>query len=456
VCRDNDMSTQSGDVKLAMELLLQRKPRDYVVGVLVKRGHPLDAARELVQNLVRAVGVAEEMRSAPDTAQRRDKQLQKLLLLHVRDQTEPPELGAYSEQERTYNSALLIREGYVLGEVIQDGSGFCASTIMTELTSKGHDLLEAIDQAPEQASDRATESLKSIALPKLIFISHSSADEDLATALVDMLRAALNLRMSDFLCTSVDGAKLKGGDVTDDVLRTQIREVPAFLSLLTAKAVASTYVLFELGARWGCGKHHIPLLAKGAGTEVLKEPLKSRNALRLSRTEDCLQLAQDLCEFLHRTPEPAHSYLQKVHNVVRISGGASVDSAVHGVATARLKQCITLLRSCGSDFETGLKKIRQVQNELPHEREQITVISNDTVRLHLHPNLIGQPAEICWVVGTSTGNRSLYPEMKAQGNGFKVARITGYERRPTAIAFETVHTPSCMVVAEAHSPPEEG
>lgn len=81
---------------------------------------------------------------------------------------------------------------------------------------------------------------------KLIFVSHSSADKDLADAVVDMLCAALHLRRANFLCTSVEGSKLQGGDDTDEVLRREIRSVPAFLSLLTLKAVSSTYVLFEL------------------------------------------------------------------------------------------------------------------------------------------------------------------------------------------------------------------
>lgn len=154
---------------------------------------------------------------------------------------------------------------------------------------------------------------------KLIFISHSSADKDIADALVDMLCTALNLRVADFLCTSVDGAKLRGGDQTDAVLRSAIREVPAFLSILTPVAVTSTYVLFELGARWGNEKHHIPLLAKGAGADVLKEPLKATNALQLNKETDVLQLADDLGNALGRKPEPAQSYHQKMSKLAALA-----------------------------------------------------------------------------------------------------------------------------------------
>jgi hypothetical protein len=42
---------------------------------------------------------------------------------------------------------------------------------------------------------------------RLVFISHSSADEDLSNALVSLLCSALKLTKRDFLCITVDGFK---------------------------------------------------------------------------------------------------------------------------------------------------------------------------------------------------------------------------------------------------------
>lgn len=157
-----------------------------------------------------------------------------------------------------------------------------------------------------------------ISTTKRLFISHSSVDKDLAEALVDLIVEALQLSRSDILCTSVDGTRLKGGDDTDDVLRQQISQVPAFLSILTKKSTASTYVLFELGARWGCNKHHIPLLAKSAGPEVLKNPLK-KNALKLNVEAEVLQLLHDLALVLECELQPANGHIKKVHKVVEVA-----------------------------------------------------------------------------------------------------------------------------------------
>lgn len=195
---------------------------------------------------------------------------------------------------------------------------------MTELTSKGHDLLEGEESASRTSSEASTQARATVpTTSKLVFVSHSHADKDLADAVVDMLCTALSLRVADFRCTSVDGAKLRDGDQADMVLRREIRAVPVFLSILTPRAVTSTYVVFELGARWGTEKFHIPLLAKGAGAEVLKEPLKATIGLQLSEESEVLQLVQDVASELQRTAEPPQSWYQKMCKVVEISRAGS-------------------------------------------------------------------------------------------------------------------------------------
>jgi hypothetical protein len=154
---------------------------------------------------------------------------------------------------------------------------------------------------------------------KLIFFSHSSKDADLAEALVELIAAALHLRLADFRCTSVEGAKLRGGDLTESVLRYEIIETPVFVSLITPNALESHYVLFELGARWGVSKHHIPVLAKGSQVEVIKEPLKAINALTLTKEADVFQLVDDVAHQLKTRVEPASVYRKKVTAVVRLA-----------------------------------------------------------------------------------------------------------------------------------------
>jgi hypothetical protein len=100
---------------------------------------------------------------------KRDKELQRLLLLQLRDGKEPAGLSGYSETDQVYNAALLINDGLVEGEAIQDGNGLYVSTVMTHLTSLGHNFLETAEntgsiQLPEKPdmSEVPTEIVESL------------------------------------------------------------------------------------------------------------------------------------------------------------------------------------------------------------------------------------------------------------------------------------------------------
>lgn len=449
----SELSPEDRDTVLSLIIgeLAHRFPMhtDAIKTALARVGWTLKAVAEPKQNI-----------GEPTLPMKRIKELQSLLLLQVRDGKEPPGLTQYSEQDQVYNSALLINDGYVDGEAIQGGNGEYVSTVMIQLTSKGHDFLEEFDSPQKKPTSEIVIERKN---SKLIFVSHSSADEDLAEAVEDMLCAALHLRRGDFLCTSVEGSKLRGGDDTDDVLRNEIREVPVFLSLLTRRAMISTYVLFELGARWGVRKHHIPLLAKGAGADVLKEPLKAKNALQLSNEADVLQLVEDLAAVLGLKSEAANSYLKKARRVVEISmagansaesiavqssfaGGGDPSLGIELLAKARLKQCVGVLRNA-KDLNSALGNLRELQKALKPEREQITVVANEQIALHAAPNLENQPIAGAW---QDVNGQSLYPGMRSLHSGITTARIMGWQNRLTAIAFEQLNNPPCMVVVETH------
>jgi hypothetical protein len=102
-----------------------------------------------------------------------------------------------------------------------------------------------------------------------VFISHSSQDARIAEALITLLRSALNILPNRIRCTSVEGFRLPAGVSTDDQLRIELRESKLFIAIITKASLQSTYVLFELGARWGANLHMIPLLAAGATPEIL-------------------------------------------------------------------------------------------------------------------------------------------------------------------------------------------
>lgn len=230
-------------------------------------------------------------------AVKRDLNLWRLLLLEMRDGIKSPELENYDEATITYNSALLVKGGYVDGDVVENGSGISVGVAMLQMTNEGHDLLEKLEaemRAVKPELPMAPKTKKQLS----VFISHSSKDEKLALALVTLLRSALNIPAEQIRCTSINGYRLPIGTDTEERLRDEVLDAKAFIGLITPSSIASAYVMFELGARWGAKLHLAPLLGAGAGVECLQGPLSSLNALGCKDVAQVHQLISDLGDLL--------------------------------------------------------------------------------------------------------------------------------------------------------------
>jgi hypothetical protein len=144
----------------------------------------------------------------------------------------------------------------------------------------------------------------------LVLISHSSRDAELASALIGLLRSGLGLLASQIRCSSVDGYRLPAGVNTNDQLRKEIKSVKVLIGLLTSNSLSSTYVLFELGARWGAELFMIPLLA-GTRPEDMRGPHAVINALSCETDAQLIQLVEDVARELQVNPQSAASYLNQ-------------------------------------------------------------------------------------------------------------------------------------------------
>lgn len=132
------------------------------------------------------------------------------------------------------------------------------------------------------------------------------------------------------------------------------------------------------------------------------------------------------------------------------------------LAIGRLRQCVGIIKEGSSaDLSSSLGRIGELQKAWNPEKEQVSVVVDDKMELHVDPANKGRPASEYWPDETwqeePRGAQSqicrapsLYPVMKARRWGFRIAQIRDKRNRLTAIAFETVETPSCMVIAEAH------
>ena len=153
-----------------------------------------------------------------------------------------------------------------------------------------------------------------------VFISHSSADVTLAQALIYLLKDAIpELRPEAIRCTSVPGYKLQGGVQTDDQLRREMGLAPVFIGLLTKESLTSTYVLFELGARWGARLKFTPLVAAGLRMSDLKPPLAGLHAQSCDSDTDLQQMLVEISCWLNLKMAGAHVYDAHLKRLVDLS-----------------------------------------------------------------------------------------------------------------------------------------
>ena len=85
----------------------------------------------------------------------------------------------------------------------------------------------------------------------VVFVSHSSKDRQTASALVEVLRLALNLTSDEILFSGDIRTGLAPAEPIQERLRAQLRLAPVVLAVVSEQSFTSTYQLLEMGAAWG-------------------------------------------------------------------------------------------------------------------------------------------------------------------------------------------------------------
>jgi hypothetical protein len=147
-----------------------------------------------------------------------------------------------------------------------------------------------------------------------VFIAHSHEDAELAKRLIALLRSATPIDPRRIRCSSVPEHELPGGVVIGAKIREEILNAPVFIALLTRESLKSTYVSFEMGARWGFGVHSenrfklIPLLAAGMNRNELREPINEFSVRSCDQETSLHQLVEEVCSELDLPPRSPIDY----------------------------------------------------------------------------------------------------------------------------------------------------
>ena len=251
---------------------------------------------------------------------RRDQELLDKLLLQAEGEDPKPDLSGYTEEQMAYHAAILIDSGLVDGQTLKDLSGQVRGAAIIDLTPEGHDFLARSRQQQKQSVPSKMEQID-------ILVSHSQRDEDLAKAIIELLMEALGIPRGRIRCTSVVGHKLPGGTSIQTKLRQEINESRIFLGLLTPSSLDSTYVMFELGARWGVEKYWCLIKARGTQIGDLKGPLPAYHITDASSEEDLAQMIEDLAKELTVIPQNLAAFQTRIRTVVTLANLVSAPSS---------------------------------------------------------------------------------------------------------------------------------
>lgn len=213
-----------------------------------------------------------------------------------------------SEDEYRKLSSYWVDKGYLKGEAETTTIGY----LSLFFNSHGIDYAEKLINESNQS--KKEESMEENGIK--IFVSHKSSDLELTKALVKLFKASLKISNEEIRCTSVPGFKFEPGINTNDAIRKEVNESSLLVCLLTPESLKSSFVLFELGARWGLKKPLIPLLAHGADYDDLPSPIRDKNAVKLEKEEDLYDLIEAISENLSIPTQKISSYRDEFNRVI--------------------------------------------------------------------------------------------------------------------------------------------
>lgn len=246
--------------------------------------------------------------------------------------------------ERSFAAGSSILSGFGAAQsiafTIHDNDEVLRQNANKTLASMVAVLQSGVEQLGWEADkDQPSEATKQVtAVP--VFISHSNEDAALAEALIELLKSALGLVPSQIRCSSVDGYRLPVGVNTESKLREEVNAARVVVGLITPSSLASCFVMFELGARWGANLFLAPLLA-GVKPGEMSGPLALLNALSASSEAQLHQLLEDVARALDLRLQNTASYLRYIGHVKQLADaiptGIAVETASSAVSESKPK-----------------------------------------------------------------------------------------------------------------------
>lgn len=131
------------------------------------------------------------------------------------------------------------------------------------------DVMEQTQHYIKYVKGESKEEKEKVKKP-LLFISHSSANENIATNLVQLLRT-LGFNNKNLFCSSVPGYDIKEGEDIYDTLASKFQDYNIFvIFLLSSEYYQSPACLNEMGATWVLKANYSTIVCPGFSIPEIK------------------------------------------------------------------------------------------------------------------------------------------------------------------------------------------
>lgn len=201
-----------------------------------------------------------------------------------------------------------------------------------------------------------------------IFISHASADKELADEVVDFLSLGLNLQSTDFFCTSLEGLGIPSGENFIDFIQDKLNKSMVMISLLSPNYYQSVFCVCELGASWITSKAHIPIVVPPITYKDIKDILNADQLRIVDKDSDWDEIRDELNDELNLTVKSARwtrkkeAFLKKLPSVLRNSPKPNiVSSAAYNELAAKYDDATDEIEEMEKTQQLYLNKIKDLE-----------------------------------------------------------------------------------------------
>lgn len=272
-----------------------------------------------------------------------------------------------------------------------------------------------------------------------IFISHASADAELARALTELLRLGGGASVEEIFCSSLDDTSIPPGQDFVEHIRAQMTEAVLVVQLITPAYVESAFCLCELGAQWALARDAFPIVVPPITPTEISAVLRQVHVARIDNGPDLDKLFEAVCKRFGRSPSVVNWNVQRERflgelpsRLLSLRRATKVDAARYEGALAALQAERTHVTQLEQHVEELERQVRElaaakdagaVATVLADEDEWTTL---HQLAYELHMQLLDLPHCVREVMIAEEAHTSYAPESIDEEPLVEAAVLDGY------------------------------